>query len=195
MKERKPNVQTTVNEQYEKEEIRFLDKLFEREYAFEIQGQIVERSYEDRNVYFNFKETESGWLNGEQSIELGMKFIEHGKKALLANMINHQCIHCYNTLHRYIRKNRVENIILKMINDNPPNYGRGFKTFRIIPVWKERKIPEYAENFCFDDVIYFSPFQDEYNQQIEEFKVPIKFEGYDHQKEVEEFQKEVEKFV
>jgi len=187
IKERKPTVQTIVKEKYQSEEFEAVTRLDGEPSKFEVNGQTVEMSYEDRNVYYNFNESPEGWLDGEKAIELGTLLIEQGKKALLANMINHQLIHCISIYERYCKEDRVKQVILEMIDDTPVNYGKGFKTFLITPIWKQNKAPEYNEEFCFEDVIYFSPFEDEFENQINKFIVPVLFINYDHKKEVQKF--------
>jgi len=187
IKERKPTVQTIVKEKYQSEEFEAVTGLDGEPSKFEVNGQTVEMSYEDRNVYYNFNESPEGWLDGEKAIELGTLLIEQGKKALLANMINHQLIHCISIYERYCKEDRVKQVILEMIDDTPVNYGKGFKTFLITPIWKQNKAPEYNEEFCFEDVIHFSPFEDEFENQINKFIVPVLFINYDHKKEVQKF--------
>jgi len=187
IKERKPTVQTIVKEKYQSEEFEAVTRLDGEPSKFEVNGQTVEMSYEDRNVYYNFNESPEGWLDGEKAIELGTLLIEQGKKALLANMINHQLIHCISIYESYCKEDRVKQVILEMIDDTPVNYGKGFKTFLITPIWKQNKAPEYNEEFCFEDVIYFSPFEDEFENQINKFIVPVLFINYDHKKEVQKF--------
>lgn len=89
-------------------------------FQIEILGQTPERSFEDRSVYVNIKSIKkplksitsssiesdfyeiTTWLDGEKAIELGQMFIEQGKFALEANMINHQNIHMSNTFKRFL---------------------------------------------------------------------------------------------
>lgn len=187
---RKPYVKTIVDEEYKTETIEYFNNLFERTMKIDIQGQTVDRSFEDRDVYLSIDhegKNITNWLRGEQAIELGTKLIVHGKKALIANMINHQLSRCDNRLMKFIDESRVKKIILKCIDEKPKNYGGGYKTFRVIPIWIKDKAPEYNEDFCYDVVIYFSPFEDEFKQQIERFKVNVEFVDYDHEKEVKEF--------
>lgn len=192
-------VQTIVHEVYESETLTFRNSLFEKDYVFEVCGQTVDRSYEDRSVYFDFTEGQRGWLDGEQAIALGQALIKHGTKALMANMINHQAIHQMNLLRKYIRERRVSKLIMEMVDDHPVNYGGGFHTFLIKPVWKKRflgssKAPEYNEDFCMETVIYWSPIAEEFKDQLKRWGCPIEFVNYNHSKTIAEFQVLVESY-
>jgi len=133
------------------------------------------------------------WLNGEDAIELGMKFIEHGKFALEANMINHQAIHTYNRFRRYLEEERVEEVQFKVIDNDPPNHGDGFRLYQITPVWFEGMEPEYDADFIFEKVIYWSPFEAEYADQLDAYTrgTSYSFEGYDRERELRAFNESV----
>lgn len=184
---------------------------------FEIRGQTGERSYEDRSVYLAVTATEpiiepipepalaiaeiqqtacrhaepnfNMWLNGEDAIDLGLKLIEHGKFALESNMINHQAIHTFRQFQRYLEEDRVEEVQFKVISNEPPNYGAGFRLYQITPIWKEGMSPEYCEDFTFESVIYWSPFEPEYADQLDAYTLgtSYSFEGYDREAELREF--------
>ena len=131
----------------EKEVSEFLDySTMNGDLHFEVQGQNVDRSYEDRSVYFKF--SESGWLNGEDAIALGQLLIKHGTFALKANMINHQAFHLRERLRDFIGEGRIKELIFNLVNDQPMNYGPGFKLFEIRPIWIDGKVPEYEETIC-----------------------------------------------
>lgn len=180
--------------------------------SFEIRGQHPERSYEDRSVYVSVTSSNtepeismdgmevtpalhmrpddfSFWLNGEDAIELGMKFIEHGKFALEANMIQHQSIHVGRQFQTYLQEDRIEEVIFKMVDDAPVGYGEGYKLFHITPTWNEGMAPEYNEDFVYKKVIYWSPFEEEYQDQLDFYTngCSYSFEGYDHDREVVRF--------
>ena len=167
--------------------------------TFSIQGQTIDRSYEDRSVFFQIKTSDTKpihkqinaamWLDGEDAIELGLKLINHGKYALEANMINHQLIHQKQKLSKFINDGIVENIIFKLIEKSPNNYGYGFHKFLITPIFSNP--PKYEEDFCFEQVIYFSMIKKDFKNQIKYMigKTSYSFENYDYKKEVEAFNK------
>jgi hypothetical protein len=176
---------------------------------FEILGQTGERSYEDRSVYLKVDTTEPApveepaptsicshskpefnmCLNGEDAIELVLKLIEQGKFALESNMINHQAIHTFNCFRRYLEEDRIEEVQFKVLDNSPPNYGSGFRLYLIKPIWKEGMEPEYNEDFMFERVIYWSPFEAEYADQLDAYTLgtSYSFEGYDRDGEVRAF--------
>lgn len=179
---------------------------------FTILGQTGERSFEDRSVYFTIKSGNtdpvsensvgpvqvdfSMWLQGEDAIAFGIKLIEQGKFALESNMINHQLIHMVNNFRRYLIEERIEEICFEVIDENPVNYGPGFRTYNIIPIWNEGMAPEYDEDFCFEKVIHWSPFEEEYQNQLDYYTngCSYSFVGYDHDEEVRKFREEVQNF-
>lgn len=178
---------------------------------FEIRGLTGERSYEDRDVILRVSSTTpiieragavsigntvpefQTWLRGEDAIELGLKLVEHGKFALESCIINHQAIHVFRNYQNYLSEGRVEEVRFEMINDNPPNYGDGFRLFKITPIWNEGMAPEYNENFTLEKVIYWSPFPEEYADQLDVYTrgTSYSFEGYDHDAEVRAFNESV----
>lgn len=174
---------------------------------FIIQGLTNERSYEDRDVYFHMKCPESSdevlsytekidhqiWLRGEDAIEFGMKLIEHGKFALECNMFNHQAIHMNKELQRFLDEDIVEEVEFQMIDESPANYGEGYRTYCIRPYWKEGMAPEYQEDFTFEVVIYWSPFEETYQEQLDYYTRGCSYSiiGYDHDLEVERFKEQV----
>ncbi|KFZ25611.1 MAG: hypothetical protein KQ78_02185 [Candidatus Izimaplasma bacterium HR2] len=179
---------------------------------FTIQGQTCERSFEDRSVYFAMKSGNtdpisegsvgpaqvdfSMWLQGEDAIAFGVKLIEHGKFALESNMINHQLIHMGNNFRRYLTEERIEEVCFEVIDDAPNNYGGGYRTYSITPIWNEGMAPEYDENFFFEKVIHWSPFEEEYQNQLDYYTngCSYSFVGYDHDEEVRKFNEEVQNF-
>lgn len=193
------NPQTIVKEEYKADEIVLNSGLSEDRVLFTVYGQTPERSYEDRDVYFSaeYMDWESNFishLKAEDAIKLGQLLVEHGTKALLANMYQHQRIHHSTLLTRYINEGRVDKIIMTVIDENPANHGEGYRTYLIKPIWKDGKVPEFQEDFEFEQIIYWSPFEDEYTEQLSEWLVPIEFVGYDRAAEVEAFNKSVEEF-
>jgi len=186
-------VQTVVKEKYESEFFQSEFNLSGKIVKFEICGQTVDRCFEDRSVYLNINETIVGWLKGEDAIKLGQMLINHGQKALIANMINHQHIHMYSILMRYLSKDIVEKVIMEVVDENPANYGSGFRTYKVSCVWKENKEPEFDKDFCFETVVYWSPFEKEFKDQIERWGgEKLIIQGYDREKELDIFNKNVE---
>ena len=166
--------------------------------TFEIKGLSPERSYEDRDVYLNIKSDAENvnvttWIRGENAIDLGMKLIEHGKFALESNMINHQLIHSKNQFKKYLDEGIVEEVEFTVIDQNPPNYGEGFRLYRIKPYWVEGMAPEYNENFEFECVIYWSTFDDKYADQLDYYTHGCSYSmiGYDRELELNRFNEEV----
>ena len=115
---------------------------------FTVQGQTGDRSYEDRSVYFSLKsmstlpnETNTNlrspdvdfsmWFQAEDAIELGMRLIKAGKFAFESNMTNHQRIHMENQYQRFLDEDRVEEVTFTVIDENPVNYGDGFRIYSI----------------------------------------------------------------
>lgn len=149
--------------------------LFENSFLeINIQGLNVERSYEDRDVFIEIRNEKldnyTTWMKGEDAIELGQMLIKHGTFALQSNMINHQKIHSYNTLKKYMDDNIVKYINLTMVDDKPVNYGTGFCEFEIKPDFYEGKEPIYQKNFKFNDVIYFGTyFKDDFIKSLKDF--------------------------
>jgi hypothetical protein len=178
-------VQTVVKEQYESETVTFGNSLTESDYAFTVYGQTVDRSYEDRDVFFSF--ATRGWLRGEDAIALGQLLIKHGARALNANMINHQLIHNQNEMNRFLQEGRVAKVTLAVVDEKPANHGSEFRTFLIQPTWHEGKAPEYEEDFAYERVIYFSPFDEEFSKQVARFGENVEFVGYDHEAAVAAF--------
>ena len=166
---------------------------------FEIKGLTNERSYEDRDVFVNISKNDDSaltfWLRGETAIDLGVKLINHGKFALESNRINHQAIHVERQFHKYLDDGIVEEIEFKAIDRNPVNYGDGFIKFLITLFWVPGKEPEYEDEgeFSFEKVIYWSPFEKEYAEELDYYTrgCSYSFIGYDHDKEVERFNEQV----
>lgn len=162
---------------------------------FTILGLNVERSYEDRSVYYSITDSSGNecvrnWMNGEDAITLGMSLIRQGQFALKANMINHQLIHHVNELKKFVKDERVWILKFTVIDEHPCNYGRGYRTYKVTPIWRRGKSPEFQSDFSFEIVRYWSPFEDEFEKELEYWtqnKCGIVFEGYDREQEVELF--------
>lgn len=169
--------------------------------TYTVSAQTTDMSYEDRTVYFNTHMGVDGdnigrgivaFLKAEQAIELGQKLIEHGTKAFMANMINHQAIHETCRLFQFIEEGRVFKLVMTVIDEHPANHGSGFRTYRIKPIWLTEGAPQYHEDFTLDKIIHWSPFDDDYRQQLAQWKVPIEFVGYDRDEEVRLFKQQCE---
>jgi len=176
---------------------------------FTIKGLTTERSMEDRSVYFACKTTGGEgeqvkhsdanftmWLQGEDAINMGLTLIEHGNFALEANRVNHQLIHMMNQLQRFHDAEIIDEVEFQMIDNHPLNSGIGFRTFRIVPHWKEGQAPQYQEDFSFEKVIYWSPFEEEYHDQLDYYTrgISYSFIGYDHDEEVRVFNEQCESY-
>jgi len=175
---------------------------------FGVLGQTPERTYEDRNVMFTIKTDMADttgthresidaqmWLNAEDAITLGNILVAHGNYAMKANMYQHQLIHQKNVLERYVNEGIVNGIIFTLVDREPLNYGGGFYEFNIKPIFKSGSIPKYNSDFNFNEVIYFSPFPDEFDNQIARYtggNVGFSFVGYDREKEIDAFKKGLE---
>lgn len=198
-------VQTIMNEEMPEEEFIYNDSLFNTKLSIKMKGNGVERSYEDRSVYLNLNFSDENkdsklkhkevvdlttWINGEDAIRLGQMLIKHGVYSLESNMVNHQKIHHYNQLDRFLREDRIEKVVITKTSPEAEGYGSGFMIFDIKPVWKEGKAPEYQEDFEFNDVIYFSPFEEEFKKQLEEFGgiENVEFVNYSWEEEEKKFQ-------
>lgn len=127
------------------------------------------------------------WLRGEDAIQLGELLVRHGRKALVANMIQHQAIWARRKLLDWAKEGRINALFMTLIDRNPPNYGKGYHVFHVTPLWNEKMAPEYEEDFDMDIVKYWSPFDEEYRQELQQWIVPIIFVNYDHYQEVKEF--------
>ena len=133
------------------------------------------------------------WLNGEDAISLGLHLIEQGKFALESNMINHQAIHTFSCYRRYLAEDRIEEVNFEVIDNDPPNYGSGFRLYKITPTWKAEMAPEYNDDFTFEKIIYWSPFEQEYADQLDMYTLgaSYSFDGYDREAEVRAFKESV----
>lgn len=195
-------VQTIFEKDNKEDSFKYKNSLFDTTLDIKICGLKVERSYEDRSVYFNLKFNSNKsdekdlefttWINGEKAIELGQLLISHGIYSLESNMINHQKIHHYNQLKQFLNDEIVDKTILKMIKD----LDNGNYLFNIKPIWKKNKKPKYQEDFNFDDIIYISPFEKEFKEQMESFGGidNIKFVNYSWEKTVQKFNEFSKKF-
>ena len=192
------DVKTVVTEQEEKTTLVLPSGLSGGYLQFGILGQTVERSYEDRSVYLEISNPElpddilvHGWLNGEDAVRLGQAFIAQGLFALEACRINHQLIHEQNRLMKWISEGKVASLNFEVIDNKPANFGDGFRTFKITPVWKG-EAAEFYSTFSLETVIYWSPFEDDFRKQIKYWQVPIKFVGYDHDTEVKKWRTQIQ---
>jgi hypothetical protein len=180
-------MQTVVKEEYKTEIMKAGNQVNGDKYSFEVYGQTVDMSCEDRDVYFNFPK--QGWLNGEDAIKLGQLLIKHGTKALIANRVNWQCSYEYTRLKKFITEHRVKELTFTVVDEHPANYGDGQRTYCIVPTWYPGEEPKYEEAFSFEQVISWSPNGKEFEMQLARYTVPIKFVGYDWDAEVKEFKK------
>jgi hypothetical protein len=183
-------LETILKTQYEEEVFISKEPLSEKQFEMTIYGQTVERSMEDRSVYIRVNDNMATWLRGEDAIELGQMLIKHGNRALTANRINHQHIHMRRRLETHINAERIHQVIMEVTDEYPDNYGRGFKTYRVTPVWKEGMAPKYEEDFSFETIVYWSPFEKEFKAQLEKWggdKVLLL--GYDREEELKRFKK------
>jgi hypothetical protein len=185
--------QTVVKEQYVPEEVTFDRTWNDQPLKFTIHGMTPDRTYEDRDVYFESNCTGMS-MRAEDAITLGTKLIEHGRRAMLANMYQHQHIHHVNQLKRFIREERVEKLIFTVTDEHPANHGSGWRLHTVTPVWVEGKAPRYNEDFEFETIVYWSPFKKEFEHQLAEWKVPVEIANYDREQDVANFQKAVEEF-
>ena len=204
-------VQTVFNEKIEKDNFVSINNLFDTKLEINIQGIGVERSYEDRSVYFNLnflkKEIQSSssklklefdkteietWINGEDAIKMGQILIKHGVYSLESNMINHQKIHHYSQLKKFLDDDIIDKVEITKL-DKKVLYGSGY-FFNIKPIWKN-KGPKYQEDFNFDDIIYFSPV-DDFNSQLKQYggEDKVIFKNYDHDEEIVKFNKLIKNF-
>ena len=208
-------MQTVVKEKNQAEiiEFPFPYKMEEdNKLRIEVLGQTPERTIEDRAVYLSLKTFNSNkdkktvsrtelnssfWIDGEEAIELGEMLIRQGRFALNANRIQWQALWYKGRLEQYIREDRISKILIELIDENPVNFGEGFHTFNIKPIWKKYKAPEYLEDFNYDVVIYFSPFDNDFKKQMESLTggVPYKFINYNYDEEVKKFKKECEELA
>ncbi|MMZ46536.1 hypothetical protein D1872_81530 [compost metagenome] len=191
-----PYVETVIKEKYKTDYLTFSQSsVTDRpDIQIEIKALIPERSCEERHVYFEFN-GESFWLNAEDASLLGQKLIEHATKSFRASLLIHQQIHETRKLFQWVRDGLIEKVILTVIDRNPANYGKGHYLFHIEPVFhKEIEGYEYEKAFfAFEKVIYFSPFEDVFKEQIEPYG-NVEFVDYDRDEEVRRFEKECEKF-
>jgi len=189
-------VKTVFDESIEEENIKINNELFESELDFNVIGLGVERSYEDRSVYvdINFKEKTNKntnihtWINGEDAIKLGQLLIKHGLYSLESNMINHQKIHHYSQLYKYLQDKSIDKIEMTNISEDGKEYT-GAKRFKIKPIWKKGKEPKYNKDFNFDDIIYISPFKKEFINSLKEYGglKKIIFINFNYEDEVNKF--------
>jgi len=183
-------METILKEEYKEDIFRSSEDLLGNQLEIEIKGLTVDRSFEDRDVYIRIDNLDPIWLRGEEAIELGQMLIKHGTNALKANMLNHQHIHMVRRLDTYLKENRIEKVVMTVIDEHPANYGPGFKAYQVKPVWIKGMEPMYDEDFSFETIIYWSPFEDDYKQQLSYWGGDkVKFIGYDREAELEAFHK------
>lgn len=99
--------------------------------------------------------------------------INHSTFAFLCNMVNHQKIHCYGHLSRWIHEDRVERIDVIEKNEykdkQVPGYGDGYRVVDVKPIWKPGKAPKHNEDFSLEDIVCFPVSEDEYEFFIKRF--------------------------
>lgn len=205
MKEIKVAVETVLKEKLDGEKVVIYNSLHERTSQIEVTAQGVDRSFEDRDVYFSIDAESSSikglglaqghniyteWLRAEQAIELGQALIRQGNLAFKENMLNHQLFRMKEALKEFISDGIVEYVRLTVVDENPVNYGSGSRKYLVEPIWIDGKEPEFREDFCFEQVIYFSPFDSEFKEQLEQFG-EVQFVGYDRESEVRKFEEAV----
>ena len=145
-------------------------------------GQNVERSYEDREVFTeiwlehtkeNPSVTHGGvdnkittWLRGEDAIKLGQQFINSGNEALENNRNNaYEIIQLLGAKEDINRGKYSRLIITKKLNIRPPNHGEGFYYYDLLYVSNN----DMSSRLIEDVVIYWSPFEDEFNEQLKHY--------------------------
>lgn len=206
-------IETVFNRKNEEEKLTtpYPYKMEEKDtLAITVEGQTPDRCIDDRSVFISMKtDIDSDkscssseinarfWLDGEQAIELGEMLIRHGRFALEANRVYMQNIIMEQQLLGFIKSHKVKTLTFERIDTILCNYGKGFELFKITPIWKTPQCaPKYQEDFCYETVIYFSNFIEEYNEQLNKYqldgKCKIEFVNYDHNKRIKEFYKECE---
>ena len=151
--------------------------------TFSVLGQIPGRTLEDRSVYFTAKAKDTNltmWLDGEDSIALGLALIEHGNFALKANMYQHQLTHNYNKLRSFISDGLISKVVFKCISRSVPNHGSGYYLFTITPEFIVGRTPKYFDNFMFEDVIHWSPFPSTFDSAMESIVGDVGYEFIDY---------------
>ncbi|MHA1766137.1 MAG: hypothetical protein ACTSVK_07730 [Promethearchaeota archaeon] len=175
--------------------------LFDMEFEVKLLPQHPERSYEDRNVYVEMKRISkkkesnsnaslvemntSFWLNGELAIELGNKFVEAGNRALGNNRLQ-----AYETIQLLAARNEAKEgkfikVIIERVSDEMPiGYGAGFYYFNLTYIAEDDLDTRRIKDF----VIYWSPFENEYKEQLKNMHqgLPVENFGWDWQRDIKE---------
>jgi hypothetical protein len=131
------------------------------------------------------------YLRGEEAIELGTKLIQHGRKALMSNMINHQLYREYTRYHQWLKDDIIKTTTLTVVDHSPRNYGSGYRTYKLTVEFKEGKDPNYSEDFSLERVLYFSPFIDEYKKALSNYihnDSTLIIVGYDRDRDLNNFE-------
>jgi hypothetical protein len=91
---------------------------------------------------------------------------------------------------KFLEEDLIEEVVFEMVNENPSNHGKGFRTYKITPYWKPDMAPEGFSDFYFETDIYWSPFETEYFDQLDHYThgAAYAFIGYDHDEEVKKFE-------
>lgn len=153
-------------------------------------GQNVERSYEDRDVYINItlsmNEIQT-WIKGEESIELGKMLIEAGNDSLRYNRNQAYEIIQLLAAKEGIAKGEYSRLVItKKSDETPVNYGPGFHYYDLLYV----STTDMSSRLIPDVVIYWSPFEDEYDKQIEMYSsnLPVDTIGWSFQEIKDKFE-------
>ena len=209
MKRTYTTMKTFMNKEEKEVNLNFENDLLNTFMKFKIIGQTPDRSFEDRDVYIEITKSKiccgkddkicvgktsdqdiiTEHLRGENAIELGLKLIEAGKFSLEANMINHQLIHSKNEMARLVKNGVIEKVILTVIDENPANYGGGFRLYSIKPVFTAEEMKNDPIQIEFEDVIYFDPTAGvDYKATLScYYGDNIEIIGYDREAEVKHF--------
>lgn len=99
--------------------------------------------------------------------------IDHATFAFTCNMVNHQKIHFYGHLRRWVHEGRVERIDIieqdEYKDKQIPGYGEGYICVDIKPIWKPDREPECNEDFHFEDVLYLPVNERDYESFFKRF--------------------------
>lgn len=167
-----------------------------------------ERSYEDRDLYIeiwmenNEKDKETyysnpdekitTWLKGEEAIQLGKDLIEIGNKSLEYNRKQ-----TYETIELLAAKDKISKglisklIITKKSDKYLANHGEGFCYYNLLYVGRNDLMSRYIE----DVIIYWSPFEEEFKKQIQNYSngIPVEMIGWNWEDIRDKFNKDMEK--
>lgn len=191
-------MKTIVTEKYDSESMEFTGLPVNGSLTVSVCGQVPDRSCEDRDVYIrvarrseNYEFSLDEWFRGEDAIALGEVLIRHGRRALMANITEHFRIHRRNEVRQWVAEGRVASLRFTVVDEHPANHGSGFRTYRIEPRWNDGMAPEFVSDDPYHEILFWSPFADEYEAQLAAWGAPIVFDGYDRDAEVAEFERQV----